>query len=458
MIYSYEEMRKTMFLAVVFLLFINLSIQSKATIVLKKGTAIAKQIATANTRYEIIEDFELEGGTLTIPANCELDFRGGKISNGTVVFNQTQIVNPSFSKMHFQGSTPEDYFNISDFGAQPGDKTEDCSELINELIALKQTQNSKRNAKTIHIPNGTFYLRTPICLWAGWESPVTLEGNGNTSTLCQLTDNEYILKIYESHYVKNLRLTYDRRQGLMNSKAVAIACQRAIFCLFENLTICKAYNAVGYIKKADYKKDAFTNLNEQCYVSCNFRNIRIYEFSNYAFDFQKEMNGGDSGSVYDNIYINCQDWLSSTSDNVSKGAIRGVNTTAVFTQLNIEGPNYSNPLVDLSEMSRLSIASLHIEWLQNVPSIIKASIQSVVKMDVIDMESCSFIPKGYSFFQVKDNAKIDVDILLVKESCKKKSVLSRAVICKRMSNTNCDVNVKYRIDAIKIIGTDNYNK
>ena len=197
---------------------------SANNVVLKKSVSLIRQMTLANTYYEITEDFDLQGKKLIVPANSTLVFRGGSIQNGEIVFNGTSIINPSFHKMHFSGSTPEDYFDIADYGAESGVKSVDCAVLINEIIRLKRPDTSGRDAKTIHIPNGSFYIKSPIVLWAGWEAPITLEGNGNTSSICQLTDNEYLIKVYECHNVKNLRLTYNKRQNLIQNRSIAVAC------------------------------------------------------------------------------------------------------------------------------------------------------------------------------------------------------------------------------------------
>lgn len=420
-------------------------------VVVRNGTSIKDQMTTANTYYEIDDDIDLKGKKLSVPVNSTLDFRGGSIRNGEIVFNCTYVKNPSFKKMHFSGSTREEYFDIVDYGAESGVKTVDCAVLINEIIALKRCDRSERNAKTIHIPNGTFYIKSPILLWAGWEAPITLEGNGNTSSICQLTDNEYLIKVYECHNVKNLRLTYNKRQNLIQNRSIAVACQRAIFCLFENLTICKAHTAFGYITKADYKGDGLTNLNEQCYVSCNFRNIRIYEFSSYAFDFRKERLGGDSGSVYDNIYINCYDWLANTRDNVSRGAINGNNTIAVFTQLNIEGANYSEPLIVLNGMSRVNITSLHVEGPQNVPPLMKIEDQSVIQTSILDLQSCLFKEKDYTMFLLTENGIIDVGQLMVRDDCKKDKEVQTLSLYKSLHGLRGKIEIKRTFDAIKLL-------
>lgn len=44
-----------------------------------------------NVIYKITKDIDLEGGTLTIPAGCTLDFQGGSFTNGTIVGTNSDI-------------------------------------------------------------------------------------------------------------------------------------------------------------------------------------------------------------------------------------------------------------------------------------------------------------------------------------------------------------------------------
>lgn len=46
----------------------------------------------SKTIYKIIFDIDLGGTTLTLPANCTLDFQGGSFSNGTVIGSNTTIL------------------------------------------------------------------------------------------------------------------------------------------------------------------------------------------------------------------------------------------------------------------------------------------------------------------------------------------------------------------------------
>lgn len=51
------------------------------------------KIVNSNKIYKIVSDIDLQGSVLTMPANCTLDFQGGKIVNGTIILNDTIIRN-----------------------------------------------------------------------------------------------------------------------------------------------------------------------------------------------------------------------------------------------------------------------------------------------------------------------------------------------------------------------------
>lgn len=58
-----------------------------------------------NTIYKIVRNIDLEGETFTLPADCTLDFQGGKIINGTINMHNTKILP--------QGCVIEDYITAS---------------------------------------------------------------------------------------------------------------------------------------------------------------------------------------------------------------------------------------------------------------------------------------------------------------------------------------------------------
>lgn len=428
-----KELIKILLIYILLLFSDNLFAIGKYTIIIKDSIPLKEQIINENVIYKISHRHNLCGEFLQIPQGASLLFCGGIIENGKIVFNNNKLINPSFYNVRFEGSLNEEYFNICDYGAIPSTDM-DCSVIINDLIRLSSTTLTARNSKTVFIPNGVFYIDNPIILYSGWEAPISLIGNGVSSTICQRTKNNYIIKIYENHYVKNLKLTYKDKQDINDIKSKAIACQRAIFCLFENLTITKSNTAFGYIALEDAKRDNLTKIKDQAYVSCNFRNIRIYDFSNYALDFYKEIDQGDSGSVFDNVYINSNNWLGNNKNNIAMGAIRGFNSVFCCTQLNIEGRNYLAPLIDLNGMSRLNVMCLHLEGIFNVPTIVQSKTQSVAIFDIIDVQSCYFLNKGYCSFNILDAGKIAIDNLLLRDDCSKQINNDRIKLSNLTSN------------------------
>lgn len=59
---------------------------------LKPGIPFSLQVTEPNTKYVIKHNFDLGGGSVTIPRNCILEFDGGSVTNGTVTINEDTIV------------------------------------------------------------------------------------------------------------------------------------------------------------------------------------------------------------------------------------------------------------------------------------------------------------------------------------------------------------------------------
>lgn len=65
--------------------------------VLNPNLSFAEQVAgvnNANMIFEIKDSFDLNGGSVTIPAGCTLKFEGGTVINGTIVGDKTVVVSP----------------------------------------------------------------------------------------------------------------------------------------------------------------------------------------------------------------------------------------------------------------------------------------------------------------------------------------------------------------------------
>ncbi len=85
--FSYRINRKSFILL---LMLVSMSIPANAKyVVLDPAKTITAQLQYADCTYEIRDVFQMNGRVLTIPNHCTLLFRGGRILNCSVVFNNT---------------------------------------------------------------------------------------------------------------------------------------------------------------------------------------------------------------------------------------------------------------------------------------------------------------------------------------------------------------------------------
>lgn len=112
--------------------------------------AIQDKFNKPNLIYKITKDIDLEGGTLTIPAGCTLDFQGGSFTNGNIVFNNTKLM----GSINFSSSiTPSGEIdmpevNVKWFGAKGNGVTDD-TKVLNWAFNIKNP---------ILIPNGIYNI------------------------------------------------------------------------------------------------------------------------------------------------------------------------------------------------------------------------------------------------------------------------------------------------------------
>lgn len=382
------------------------------------NTLVQQMIDKPNTIYIIQYDYSLNGQTIIIPANCTLKFAGGSFKNGTIQFNQTTFINPKFSNVRFTGSILNQQLNIDDFGAIKGDESFDNSVIINDLINLKK-RDAYAGAKTIFVPSGAYYIKNSIQLYDYYNSNITLTGEGLSSVIAQVTDNIPIIKSYETTVISNLRLIYKNWQPATNTNATAIAVQRAIRSVFENLMIVDAQKGFGYITIADQESDQITTFQDQTYVNAVTRNVGIYQCSSYAIDLRKEIAQADSGSVYDNIYISSSHPINGYDETKpSVGAIYMGGSSMTFTQLNIES-KYSDTLIMSTSLTNyLTIANLHIEGLTTMRTIYKqVAGQGFFDIGNIDIDRCAFTTNNLFLFYFSVSIKFNIDLITLRSSC-----------------------------------------
>ena len=371
-----------------------------------------------NTIYKVTKDLDLNHCVLTIPEGCTLQFDGGSIKNGIVDFNFTTFINPNFSNVRFTGSILNQQLNIDDFGAVKGDESFDNSIVINDLINLKK-RDAYAGAKIIYVPSGAYYISNSIQLYDYYNSNITLTGEGLSSVIAQVTDNIPIIKSYETTVISNLRLIYKNWQPVTNTNATAIAVQRAIRSVFENLMIVDAQKGFGYITIADQENDKITTFKDQTYVNANTRNVAIYQCSSYAIDLRKEIAQADSGSTYDNIYISSSHPINGYDENKpSIGAIYMGGSSMTFTQLNIESKYSGTLIMSTSLTNYLTIANLHIEGLTTMRTIYnQVSGQGFFDIGNIDIDRCAFTTNNLFLFYFSVSIKFNIDLITLRSSC-----------------------------------------
>lgn len=64
-----------------------------STAILKYDVSILEQIVSENTKYVVKWNYDLKNSTLRLPRNCILEFDGGRIANGKIVWNDTKVMN-----------------------------------------------------------------------------------------------------------------------------------------------------------------------------------------------------------------------------------------------------------------------------------------------------------------------------------------------------------------------------
>ena len=122
--------------------------------ILRRNKTFAEQVTKINTIYEIRYDFDLDGDSVTIPANCVLKFAGGTINNGTVTGNNTRIDNSTgkaFSDVTIAGTWEVDTAYPEWFGAV-GDGVTDDRIAIQNAVNVASRVVMEKNYLVVNAP------------------------------------------------------------------------------------------------------------------------------------------------------------------------------------------------------------------------------------------------------------------------------------------------------------------
>lgn len=143
-----------------------------------------------NHIYKIVDYIDLQGETLTMPANCTLDFQGGSFSNGTIVGSNTKIES-GLTKIFgtditLSGTWIADSLSPEHFGTTGVDATQDTTYIQKALDCC-----SAINIKTVKLQNKTYQISSSLLI----QSNIKLEGaasrvwNNGSATILSLAEN-----------------------------------------------------------------------------------------------------------------------------------------------------------------------------------------------------------------------------------------------------------------------------
>lgn len=269
--------------------------QAGKQIAIKDVSGVTKQ----GESYEIVEDVDLKGRTLVIPKGSRVAFKGGKISNGTVIFDETQLEGDVLIDSNVQGSVTNGEIKASWFGLKAGSKV-DQTQALQSIVNLYESNVSHNSwdinlgnpEPTIIIPAGKYNVGEVVL-----RSYVTIKGAGRGSTELHgamfKADKQYNMSIEDLSIVGSVEATKKSNYDIDNKKHLSAFelndCARLIF---KNVCI-KNYD-VAFDMYNTYLVDLYS-----CFISyCNVCYLNDGKGNGYGGHAVRWFGGEMSDSKY----------------------------------------------------------------------------------------------------------------------------------------------------------------
>lgn len=221
-------------------------------------------IVSSNTIYKIVSDIDLGGTTLTLPANCTLDFQGGSFSNGTISLNSTELKgNIKLSFIILTGSCSNNIVEL-DWFTDTGDQSTNLQSLANVV----------RTQGIINIGIGKYLINNTVTI----TKALTLKGN-SIKSYYNLNQNIYNSTLYTESDINIIIVD----TGLVNIEGINFVGAATERDPDTNVRIGT---------KALVRISSPTNSTSNCSVSrCNFSTSHIgLEFERSGIDIVSENN------------------------------------------------------------------------------------------------------------------------------------------------------------------------
>lgn len=257
----------------------------------RKNTLSQEAFDSSNTIYEVRYDFDLMGKTITIPRDCVLEFTGGSIKNGKMVFDNTTIAFDS--AVNILPDTCEGKITNSTIFPEWFASKKDFTEAIQTSIDV-----APESGATILFTGGRYLIRGGVLLF---KSNLTFKSY-NKSTIYTEDATSYRAMFFSDPKKSSDNVTFD---GITFDQSAQEYCQAEednvqMFCILTwksvNLTV---------------KNCKFINVGTNCVV-CNGDSCHNTQILNNYFYFIRNKNAGN----YDNSVVYISDTLHKIEGNV----------------------------------------------------------------------------------------------------------------------------------------------
>ena len=271
----------------------------------KKNILTKEMISEPNTVYEIRYDFDLNGKKITIPENCTLDFNGGSLNNGEILFRNCTI-QASIVSLLFKNIRVTESNNVEE------------QQIANDYILAdffydgndigKATNSALKLCKHVKYLRKIYILKTPIIMsnnsmLTGMGEDKINEKSGYQPKCTEIITEENINAIEcnqaNSCKISNIglynRLESNLSRGILITNSthitlnditiigfdIGIEHKGGFGCLFNKIIISNAYQGMNLNPSSE------SQVNGGVYtgISCKFCNIgyKIFDCNNLTF-------------------------------------------------------------------------------------------------------------------------------------------------------------------------------
>ena len=257
----------------------------------RKNTLSQESFNSSNTIYEVRYDFDLMGKTITIPRDCVLEFTGGSIKNGKIIFNNTTIAFDS--AVNILPDTCEGKITNSIIFPEWFVSKKDFTEAMQTSINIAPASGA-----TILLTGSRYLVRGGVLLFT---SNLTFKSYSKSTIYTEDATN-YKAIFYSDPKESSDNVTFD---GIVFDQSAQEYCQvegehAKMYCILTyksvNLTV---------------KNCKFINVGTNC-IFCNGDSCHNTQILNNYFYFIRNKNAGN----YDNSVVYISDTLHRIEGNV----------------------------------------------------------------------------------------------------------------------------------------------